>query len=374
MTYLEHINGPQDLKGLSQEQLAILASEIRDVLVETVTRTSGHLGPNLGVVELTIALHRVFDSPKDKLIFDTGHQSYVHKLLTGRLPEFHTLRQAGGPVGLPEPGRVRARPGGEQPRVDLAVLRRRHGQGLPAARRARPHGRRGDRRRRADRRHGLGGAQQHRRRPRLAAGHRGQRQRPLLPADDRRARQPPVRDPGQPALRAGARPDQDHGHQHPGRRQPAVRRAARRQEGPQGLPPAAGAVRGPRPQVHRPDRRPRRADDGARAAPGGRVRQAGAGARDHPQGVRLRAGRAERGGLPPPGPGRARRPGRRRPSPPRPSAPGPTCSPTRWSRSAPAAPTWSRSPPRCCTRSGWPRSRPPTRTGSTTSASPSSTR
>ena len=101
MTYLEHIHGPQDLKGLSQEQLSILASEIRDVLVETVTRTSGHLGPNLGVVELTIALHRVFDSPKDKLIFDTGHQSYVHKLLTGRLPEFHTLRQGGGLSGYP---------------------------------------------------------------------------------------------------------------------------------------------------------------------------------------------------------------------------------------------------------------------------------
>jgi 1-deoxy-D-xylulose-5-phosphate synthase len=101
VTYLEHINGPQDLKGLSQEQLSILASEIRDVLIESVTRTSGHLGPNLGVVELTIALHRVFDSPKDKLIFDTGHQSYVHKLLTGRLAEFHTLRQAGGLSGYP---------------------------------------------------------------------------------------------------------------------------------------------------------------------------------------------------------------------------------------------------------------------------------
>jgi 1-deoxy-D-xylulose-5-phosphate synthase len=101
VTCLEHINGPQDLKGLTQEQLSILASEIRDVLVETVTRTSGHLGPNLGVVELTIALHRVFDSPKDKVIFDTGHQSYVHKLLTGRLAEFHTLRQSGGLSGYP---------------------------------------------------------------------------------------------------------------------------------------------------------------------------------------------------------------------------------------------------------------------------------
>jgi 1-deoxy-D-xylulose-5-phosphate synthase len=101
VTLLERINGPEDLKELSQDQLSVLASEIRDVLVETVTRTSGHLGPNLGVVELTIALHRVFDSPKDKVIFDTGHQSYVHKLLTGRYRQFHTLRQPGGLSGYP---------------------------------------------------------------------------------------------------------------------------------------------------------------------------------------------------------------------------------------------------------------------------------
>ena len=69
--------------------------------METVTKTSGHLGPNLGVAELTIAMHRVFGSPKDKLIFDTGHQSYVHKLLTGRFGEFGTLRQAGGLSGYP---------------------------------------------------------------------------------------------------------------------------------------------------------------------------------------------------------------------------------------------------------------------------------
>jgi 1-deoxy-D-xylulose-5-phosphate synthase len=101
VTLLERINGPEDLRELTQDQLAILAAEIRDVLVETVTRTSGHLGPNLGVVELTIALHRVFDSPKDKLVFDTGHQSYVHKLLTGRFKDFHTLRQPGGLSGYP---------------------------------------------------------------------------------------------------------------------------------------------------------------------------------------------------------------------------------------------------------------------------------
>jgi 1-deoxy-D-xylulose-5-phosphate synthase len=101
VTLLESIAGPEDLKGLSQEQLALLASEIRDVLIETVIRTSGHLGPNLGVVELTIALHRVFSSPRDRIVFDTGHQSYVHKLLTGRQAEFGTLRQRGGMSGYP---------------------------------------------------------------------------------------------------------------------------------------------------------------------------------------------------------------------------------------------------------------------------------
>ena len=101
MSLLESINGPEDLKDLSQDQLALLASEIRDVLIETTNRTSGHLGPNLGVVELTMAMHRVFDSPKDKLVFDTGHQSYVHKLLTGRYPQFDTLRQRGGLTGYP---------------------------------------------------------------------------------------------------------------------------------------------------------------------------------------------------------------------------------------------------------------------------------
>ncbi len=101
MSLLESINGPEDLKGFSQDQLGMLASEIRDELIETVTRTSGHLGPNLGVVELTIALHRVFDSPRDKIVFDTGHQAYVHKLLTGRFDRFHTLRQRGGLTGYP---------------------------------------------------------------------------------------------------------------------------------------------------------------------------------------------------------------------------------------------------------------------------------
>ncbi len=101
MRMLESIASPRDLKALTPDQLPALASEIRDVLIETVSRTSGHLGPNLGVVELTIALHRVFDSPSDRIVFDTGHQSYVHKLLTGRYPEFGTLRQRGGLSGYP---------------------------------------------------------------------------------------------------------------------------------------------------------------------------------------------------------------------------------------------------------------------------------
>jgi 1-deoxy-D-xylulose-5-phosphate synthase len=101
VTLLETLSGPRDLRELAPDQLPALASEIRDLLIETVSRTSGHLGPNLGVVEVTIALHRVFDSPVDKIVFDTGHQSYVHKLLTGRVAEFGTLRQRGGLSGYP---------------------------------------------------------------------------------------------------------------------------------------------------------------------------------------------------------------------------------------------------------------------------------
>ena len=101
MSLLERIQGPRDLKELTAEQLPQLAAELRDTLIRIVTRNGGHLGPNLGVVELTIALHRVFDSPVDRILFDTGHQSYVHKLLTGRYPDFGTLRQRGGITGYP---------------------------------------------------------------------------------------------------------------------------------------------------------------------------------------------------------------------------------------------------------------------------------
>ncbi|MEW2619474.1 1-deoxy-D-xylulose-5-phosphate synthase [Streptomyces sp. NPDC048106] len=100
MPLLTRIRGPRDLDRLSLEELDQLAGEIRTFLVEAVSKTGGHLGPNLGVVELTIALHRVFESPKDKVLFDTGHQSYVHKLLTGR-QDFSRLKMKGGLSGYP---------------------------------------------------------------------------------------------------------------------------------------------------------------------------------------------------------------------------------------------------------------------------------
>ncbi|MEZ5094208.1 1-deoxy-D-xylulose-5-phosphate synthase [Nocardioides sp.] len=101
MGHLESISTPRDLRDLDDDELAALASEIRDVLVATCARTGGHLGPNLGVVELTLAVHRVFDSPHDRVVFDTGHQAYVHKLLTGRAAAFEGLRQEGGLSGYP---------------------------------------------------------------------------------------------------------------------------------------------------------------------------------------------------------------------------------------------------------------------------------
>ncbi|HVC23385.1 MAG TPA: 1-deoxy-D-xylulose-5-phosphate synthase [Candidatus Dormibacteraeota bacterium] len=98
---LSRIRCAADCRDLSQEECRQLASEIRDFLVEKVSVTGGHLGPNLGVVELTLALHRIYDSPTDQIVFDTGHQAYVHKILTGRSDQFDTLRQAGGLSGYP---------------------------------------------------------------------------------------------------------------------------------------------------------------------------------------------------------------------------------------------------------------------------------
>nr|WP_255669909.1 1-deoxy-D-xylulose-5-phosphate synthase [Aeromicrobium wangtongii] len=98
---MDHLSGPADLRGLDDDELTRLAAEIRELLITTVAANGGHLGPNLGVVELGIAIHRVFESPADRVVWDTGHQSYVHKMLTGRAGQFATLRKEGGLSGYP---------------------------------------------------------------------------------------------------------------------------------------------------------------------------------------------------------------------------------------------------------------------------------
>src|SRR5690606_32800249 len=97
---LDRIDSPQDLHGLSLEELYILAQELREEIIHTVSQVGGHLGPNLGTVELTLALHSVLDSPRDRIVWDIGHQAYPHKLVTGRRDRFHTLRQYGGIAGF----------------------------------------------------------------------------------------------------------------------------------------------------------------------------------------------------------------------------------------------------------------------------------
>jgi 1-deoxy-D-xylulose-5-phosphate synthase len=101
LALLDNINSPEDLKRIPRAELPNLAQEIRQLIVDVVSKTGGHLASNLGVVELTIALHYVFDVPRDKIVWDVGHQAYTHKILTGRRDRFHTLRQHGGISGFP---------------------------------------------------------------------------------------------------------------------------------------------------------------------------------------------------------------------------------------------------------------------------------
>ena len=187
MGILETIRNPQDLSKLSEAQLDQLAAEVREFLIGNVSQTGGHLGPNLGVVELTIAVHRIFDSPRDSIVFDTGHQSYVHKLLTGR-QDFSTLRQQGGLSGYPD----RAESEHDIVESSHASSSLSWADGISRARQLTGDG---DRyviavvgRRRPDRRHGLGGHQQHRRGQEAPRRDRRQRQRPLLRPDRRRIR------------------------------------------------------------------------------------------------------------------------------------------------------------------------------------------
>src|SRR3970040_2313401 len=100
VSLLEHIEGPQDLRRLGQDQLPELAREVRERIIDVISRVGGHFAPGLGVVELTIALHYVFDTPRDKIIWDVGHQGYPHKILTGRNRGFEAIRQRGGPSGF----------------------------------------------------------------------------------------------------------------------------------------------------------------------------------------------------------------------------------------------------------------------------------
>ena len=103
MSILESITGPDDVKKLPEEALEPLCGELRDFLIQSVSKTGGHLASNLGVVELTVALHRVYNTASDRVVFDVGHQCYTHKILTGRKDRFSTLRQYGGLSGFPKP-------------------------------------------------------------------------------------------------------------------------------------------------------------------------------------------------------------------------------------------------------------------------------
>ena len=179
---LETITSAEDLRRLGPEQLELLADEIRQFIVQSVSVTGGHLGSNLGVVELTIALHRVFDSPHDILLWDTGHQAYVHKILTGRRERFPTLRQAGGLSGYPS--RAESEHDWVENSHASTILSYAHGlaTAMHLKGEERPAGRGRHRRRVDDGRHGLRGAQQHR--PQRAQGpDRPQRQRPVLRPD-----------------------------------------------------------------------------------------------------------------------------------------------------------------------------------------------
>ena len=131
---LDRVTYPEDLRNFSVEQLKQLADELRAETIDAVSVTGGHLGASLGVVELTVALHAVFDTPRDRLIWDVGHQAYPHKILTGRRDRIRTIRQGGGSVRLHQAVGERIRPVRRRAFLDLDFRRARHGGG------ARPEG------------------------------------------------------------------------------------------------------------------------------------------------------------------------------------------------------------------------------------------
>ena len=267
---LADIKSPADLRGLSTAQLDELAAEIRQFLIEHISRSGGHLSPNLGVVELTLALHRVFDSPKDSLVWDTGHQSYVHKLVTGRREGFAKLRQPDGLSGYP------SRRESEHDLVENSHASTSLSYGL-----------------------GLAEARLPRAAARVSHGARGRRARLLLAErPSGRWRAPP--DPGpaavpRPAGQQGRLRALEGGDFRP----PQVAPRRGRPLGPgrlplQGVAEAARAaddgLREPGPEVRGTGRRTRREGDGKGAPAGQAARRAGRHPRCDREGPRLRPG------------------------------------------------------------------------------------
>ena len=339
---LDRIDSPADLKKLSLDELPALCQELRDEIIQTCARNGGHLGSSLGAVEINVALHYVFDSPRDKIVWDVGHQAYAHKLLTGRRDRFRTIRLPGGLAGFPERARVRARRLRRRPRVHRGERGARHDRGDAARRRA-GQGGRGPRRRRAHRRGRLRGAEPGRL-PRPPAARRAERQRDVHLAERRRAlgvvleevrlaHLQPLAPLGEGLPREA--PEGRRGHRgHPPRHQ--------RDEGARH---ARHPLRGARVPLRRPGGRPRRggARRGARASSRASTRRSSSTrsrrrgrATSPPRATRRRAGTACRSSTSRPASPRRRR---RRATP--------TCSPTRSARRWSGTRRSSRSPRRC---------------------------
>ena len=256
MPILDRLQDPSELRGLSEAELDQLAAEIRETIIRTVAATGGHLGSSLGVVEITLALHRLLESPRDQIVWDTGHQAYAHKLLTGRLDRFHTLRQIDGIGGFPRrtesphdvvrrrPRRHRAcRSPRASPRRATCATRSSGSRSSSATRRCC----------RASSLEALNDIG-HRQTP---AADRAQRQRDVDQPVGRRAVEVPVRDQAlagvaaeQVRLRPGDRA-------HPGRRAARPRAVAPAPPVGRLVRPAGPAVRGPRDHLHRRDARAR---------------------------------------------------------------------------------------------------------------------
>ena len=328
MRYLDKISDPADLQQFSERELTLLADEVRETILSCVSETGGHLAPSLGTVELTVALHSVLQSPKDKIVWDVGHQCYAHKLLTGRRDRFGTIRQYGGLSGFPN----RAESPHDIIGTGHASTSISYGLGLVEAERIARAGRR-QRGLRARRRgpHGRGRLRgpQPGRAPAHAAGRGAQRQRDVHPRQRRRPAALPQPHPPRPDAHAPARGPGARGREDPRHRPQGVPAGQGRQGVDEGVPGARHAVRGARVRVHRRGRRPRHARAAPEHPPGHRHAPAGGGARQD----RSRARATSR---PRPGPTPTTAPGRST------SATG-RARPRRWGR-----PTRRRSERRWC--------------------------